>query len=161
MSWGFVEIAKKTGKPIIPVVTEFTYDTSKEKERITKIFIRFGKPIKVSLEDDMNEKLMEYEEAISTIRWGLFEEKGIEKRKNVTNSDYINFLKGNYKNLKLGNKDWALEKKRMRGAESDFYIFHHINDVPFDQNGRLLETEEVRKLKRINAKKFSGIKRIV
>ena len=44
--------------------------------------------------DDLNDKLMEYEEVISTIRWKLFEEKGIYQRNKITNWDYINFLKG-------------------------------------------------------------------
>ena len=34
----------------------------------------------------------------------------------------------------------------------DFYEFHHINEVPFDENGEFLDTVEVQKLKRINQK---------
>jgi hypothetical protein len=34
-------------------------------------------------------------------------------------------------------------------ASDDFYLFHHVNDVDFDEKGNLLQTEYVRKLNRI------------
>lgn len=137
MSYGFLDVAKKSGAPVVPVVMEFTYDTSTDKERITKIHIRYGKPIYVSLQDVLNEKLLEYEEQISTIIWELIEEKGIFKRSEITNWDYINYLKGNYRNLIMGKKNIELERQRIRGAGDDFYLFHHINDVPFNERGEL------------------------
>ena len=150
LSFGVIDIAKKARVPIIPVVHECTYDTSSEKEWITKIHSKFGKPIYVNEEDDLFEKLHEYEESISTIRWELLEAKGVEKRSKITNWDYINFLKGNYKNLKLGQLDIERERRNIFGAYSDFYKFHHVNDIPFNDRGELLETEEVRRLKMIN-----------
>ncbi len=45
LSYGFLDIARKTGTPVIPVVHEYTYDTTTEKERIIKIHSRYGKPI--------------------------------------------------------------------------------------------------------------------
>lgn len=146
MSFGFLDVAKKSGVPVVPVVTEFTYDTSTAKETITKIHIRYGKPIYVSMTDDLIEKLAEYEEAISTIRWELIEEKGIFARRETTNWEYINYLKGNYRNLELGKKNLVLERRRIRGAGEDFYLFHHVNDVPFNEQGELLETEETIRL---------------
>lgn len=161
LSYGVIDVAKKSKVPIIPVVHECTYDTSTEKENITKIHSKFGKPIYVKEEDDLLDKLKEYEESISTIRYELIEAKGLFKRSEIDNLDYINFLKGNYRNLKLGKLNLKRERDNIFEANNDFYKFHHINDIPFDKNGRLLETEEVRRLKRINAKHFSGLKRIV
>lgn len=152
MSFGFLEIAKKTQVPVIPVVMECTYDSSTEKERITKLHITYGKPIKVGLDDDLSQKLLEYEEVIATIRWNLIEEKGLFQREKITNWEYINYLKGNYKNLELGKKNLELERRRIFGAGSEFYKFHHINDVPFNENGELLETELVQKLKNMHTK---------
>ena len=156
MSFGFLEIAKKTGAPVVPVVIEYTYDTSSEKERINKAHIRFGKPILITLDDDLSEKLLEYEEKISSIKWELLEEKGFFKRSNIENLEYINFLKGNFRNLKLGNKDLNLERRRIRGAGDDYYLFHHINDIPFNEKGILLETDEINKLNKINKIKLTG-----
>ena len=159
MSFGFLDVAKKAGVPVVPVVTEFSYDTSTDKEKITKIHIRYGRPIYVSLVDDLSEKLAEYEEVISTIRWELIAEKGIFKRSEITNWDYINYLKGNLRNLamkisKVGKKMIDVERCSIRGSTDDFYLFHHINDVPFNENGDLLGTEEAIRLNEIYKKQF-------
>lgn len=150
MSYGFLNLARKTGVPVVPVADEFTYDTTTDKEKVTKIHTRFGEPIYVSPMDDLNEKLLEYEEKISTLKWELMEEKGLFKRSNITNWDYINYLKGNIRNLEIGGIPLERERELLWNASDEFYKFHHINDVPFDSNGNLLETEEVRKLKKIN-----------
>ncbi len=142
MSYGFLEVAKKAGVPIVPMVIEYTYDTKMEKERITKAHIRFGKTISVGIHDELDEKLLEYQEAVSTIRWDLIEEKGIYLRKDITNFDYINYLKGNLATLQLGQASITSETKAMRDAKNEFYVFHHINAVPFNEKGELLETEE-------------------
>lgn len=149
LSYGFLDIASKTNVPVVPVAHEFTYNTSRDKEVITKIHTRFGKPIYVTEVDDLKKKLEEYEESISTMRYELIEEKGLFKRADITNRDYINFLKGNYRNLKLGKINLERERINIFGGQDDFYLFHNINDVPFDEEGNLLETEEKRRLERI------------
>ncbi len=149
MSFGFLEIAKKTQVPVVPVVMECTYDSTTDKEKIKKLHISYGRPINVGIEDDLSKKLLEYEEIISTIRWNLIEEKGLFQRAKTTNMEYINYLKGNYKNLAMGKIDLDLERRRIRDAGDDFHKFHHINDIPFNDNGDFLETEEVRKLNEI------------
>lgn len=138
MSYGFLDIARKTNSAVVPVVMEYSYDSTKDIEHINKIHIRFGKPIYVDVLDNLETKLIEYEEAVSTIRWELIEEKGIFPRKNVTNWDYINYLKGNLRNLKLGGIDLDSERRHILGAEDDFYVFHHINDFSFNNKGELL-----------------------
>ena len=150
MNFGFIDIAKKTGTPIVPVVDEYTYDSFAEKERIKRIHIRFGKPIRVMRTDSLKEKLEEYQEAISTIRWSLFEEKGVFIRNEISNSEYMNFIKGNLKNLKMGGIDVNIEQKYSWNSEDEFYVFHNYNMVPCDKNGNLRGTEKAEWLKRIN-----------
>jgi len=152
LSFGLIDTAKKAGVPIIPVVHEYTYDTSSEKENITKIHSRYGTPIYIKEEDDLLEKLREYEEQISTMRYDLIEEKGIFRRSGIKSTDYINYLKGNYNNLKFGKIDVNAERKYLFRSNDDFYKFHHINDVPFNEEGELLDTKEVLKLKILNKK---------
>lgn len=149
-NFGFIDMAQKTKRPIVPVVMEYTYDTSNEKERITRIHVHYGEPIWVNEDDSLMYKLEEYKEKISTIRWKLIEEKGFFFRKNISNLEYVNFIKGNLNNLKLGKIDINREREGIQGSNDDFYKFHHINDVPFNENGELLETEEVRRMKMIN-----------
>ena len=126
---------------------EYTYDSSTEKEKITRIHVHDGKPIRIGRKDNTIEKLAEYSEAIATSRWELFEEKGLFKRSDVSNWDYINYLKGNYANLKFGKIDRVSEYKGIQGSNDEFYVFHHLNDVAFDEKGNLLGTAEVERLK--------------
>ena len=100
--------------------------------------------------DDLIAKLEEYKEIILTIRWELIKEKGVCSRQDVTNMDYINFVKGNKKNLKMGSIDIDLENGRIQSANQDFFKYFHINNIPWDAWGELLETDEIRRLKQIN-----------
>jgi len=132
MRFGFLDIAKKAGVPVVPVVSEFTYDTSEDRERITKVHIRFGKVVMVGRQDNLKDKLVEYQECISTIRWELIEEKGLYQRSTVSYQEYVNYLKGNIRNLKMGKIDLNRERAGIYGFEDDFYRFHPINDLPLD-----------------------------
>lgn len=152
LNYGFLDTARKAQVPVVPAVHEYTYDTSSEKENIIKIHTRYGNPIYVSEEDDLLEKLIEYEEQISTIRYDLIEEKGIFKRNEINSFDYINYLKGNYNNLEFGKIDVNNERKYLFRSNEEFYKFHHINDIPFNEKGELLDTKEVIKLKTLNKK---------
>lgn len=149
-NWGFLDVAQKTQMPVIPMVIEYTYDTSSDKEKITHIHIRYGKPIVVTENDKLIDKLEEYEEKISTMRWELIEEKGLFARNEISNKDYINYVKGNLRNLEMGKIDINVERAGIQGANQEFYKFHHINDVPWDAWGELKGTEEEERLKRIN-----------
>lgn len=149
-NWGFLDVAQKTQVPIVPMVIEYTYDTSCAKETITKIHIRYGKTIVVNEEDCLAHKLAEYEEKISTIRWELIEEKGQYSRKEITNLDYINFVKGNLRNLELGKIDIEVENRGIQGANQECWGFQHINNVPWDAWGNWRDAPEAERLKRIN-----------
>ncbi len=69
MNYGFLDIARKTQTAAIPVVIEYSYNNTNSKEKINKIHIRYGTALYVKIEDDLEQKLAEYEEAISTMRW--------------------------------------------------------------------------------------------
>ena len=138
MSHGFLDIARKTNAAVVPLVMEYVYDGTKDIEHIHKIHIRFGKSIYVNTLDNLEQRLIEFQEVVSTIRWELIEEKGIFHRNTVSNWDYINYLKGNLRNLKLGGIDLDSERKHILGAEDDFYLFHHINDFSYNDMGELL-----------------------
>lgn len=150
INYGFIDSAQKIGVPIVPMVIEYTYDSTSIKERISKVHIRYGQAILVGERDSLVDKLEEYKERISTIRWELIEEKGMFSRSKITNNEYINFVKGNLKNLKLGKIDINRERAGIYGANSEFYVFQHINEVPWDAWGNLLQTDEWERLKRIN-----------
>ena len=145
---GIMDVAKKTGKPVIPVVQEYYYDESKKdgKERIKKVFIKYGTPIYVGENDDIYKKLAEYSEQIATMRWELIEKKGMYHRESISNYDYINYLKGNIRNLKNAGVDINVEEEGIFGSNSDFYLFHNLNAVKYSDSGELLIPEYTRKV---------------
>jgi len=91
---GVISFAEKTGAPIIPFAMDSTF-----KFRCRPV-IKFGKPIYITENDDLLKKLEEYKEVISTMRYELIEEKGINSRSEISNTDYINYLKGSYTYVK-------------------------------------------------------------
>lgn len=150
INWGFLDVAQKTQVPIVPMVIEYTYDTSSTKEKITHIHIRYGAPITVTVKDKLLDKLEEYKEKISTMRWDLIEEKGFFARKEIGNLDYINYVKGNLRNLELGKIDIKVENQGIQGANQEFYQFYPINNFAWDAWGELLGTQEAERLKKLN-----------
>lgn len=152
LKYGLIDVARKTGAPIVPVAHEFTYDYTGEKAIITKIQTKYGMPIYVSESDNLLNKLEEYSESISTLKFEIFKENGVFKRDEITNFEYVNFLRQVYKAIDFSKADKVKEQESIYKADDDFYKFHHLNDIPFTEDGILLETEEVRRLKSIDEK---------
>jgi len=153
---GMIDMAKRMGVPVIPVVQEYTYDDNilDGKTHIKSVHIRFGNPIYVLPEDNLIEKLEEFDEEFSTIRWQLIEEKGMFFRKDISNKLYTNHIKTRINDWKIPRNDIYEERKQIYMSSDDFYLFHHVNDVDFDENDNLLPTEYVRKLSIIHNKHF-------
>ncbi len=148
---GIVDIARKTGSPIVPVVQEYTYDETKMDgiERIIKAKIRYGSPIYVSETDDLYSKLSEYSDWIATTRWNLIEEKGIVLRDSVTNEQYTNYLKGNIRNLEKAKISINDERNGLFGAKDYFYLQNPINDIQFTEADKTLSKKPTKKLEKI------------
>lgn len=146
---GIVDIARKSGMPIVPVVEEYCYDYNSRVPRIRKVKVRYGNPIYVSETDDIDLKLKEYSEWISTTRWRLLEETGVTSRTEINNKMYIDFLKKSIKDLENAHIDVNVERECLFGATDEFYLFNHINAVDFNSEQELLPTEYVRKLEKI------------
>ena len=153
---GIVDIAKKANVPIIPVLQEYTYDEEilDGKERIKRVYIKYGEPIYVKENDDLVDKLNEYSEQISTMRWEFLRKNGVYKRSDISNRLYTNHIRGCIRNLENAEIDVNVEKSGIYGANNDFYLFHHLNAVDFDANDNLLPTEHVRSLQKINRMKL-------
>lgn len=149
---GMIRMAKRMNVPVIPVVQEYTYDETKldGKTHVKSVHIVFGEPVYVKEDDDIFEKLEEYDEKFSTIRWGLIEEKGSHSRDKISNKLYTNYIKTRIRDWRIPNNDIYEERKQVFGSSDDRYLFYHVNDVDFDENDNLLPTEYVRKLIKIN-----------
>lgn len=154
---GMIDIAKRMGVPVIPVVQEYTYDETKldGKSHVKSVHVRFGRQINVSPTDDIYEKLEEFDEVFSTVRWELIEEKGMFKREDFSNRLYTDYIKSRINDWKIPNNDILEERKQVFSSGDDFYLFYPVNDIDFDENDNLLPTEFVRKLTKIHEKHLS------
>lgn len=132
--YGFLDAARIAKVPVIPSVIEYEYD--KNFKNMKQINIRFGKALYVPDFADLNTLLQTYIEIMSTMQWELMEQKGTAKRSewNV-DKDYKSFLEKSYKDLKFGKINLEKERKNIFQADSDFYLFHEINDYEYDNDG--------------------------
>ena len=148
MYFGVVDIARKTGLPIIPAVQEYQYINKNDgKEHIDYVCVHFGNPIYVKPSDDLQEKLEEVSTAFATLRWKEIEKKGIYSREKITNDEYVNFIRASVRNLKNAGIEINVEEQYIFGADDPFYQDHYLNAVEFDANGKFLEKGKQRILK--------------
>lgn len=148
---GIFDMARKMQVPIVPLVQEYNYNPSKKGiTNVNSCHVHFGKPIYVSLNDSFNDKVAELSESWSTIRYSLYEEKGLFTRKLISNQEYINSVLARIKGWGFINVSIDDERKQIYGYDDEFWDFHHINDVSFNKNGELLPTKEIQRLMLIN-----------
>ena len=134
---GAIDIARKTGTPIVPVVQEYTYypDEDDYKKIVKSCHVHFGKPIYVHASDSLSDKKEELQEKLATIRYFLMEEKGLFSREGITPMEYRNYLKSRLETWKSIKVDYQEEKKFIHGYGSEQYVFSHINAVPIGDDG--------------------------
>lgn len=150
MYLGMVDMARKTGLPIIPVVQEYEYINKNDgKEHIDYVCVHFDNPIYVKPSDDLFEKLEEISTSFSTIRWNEMEKKGVYSRKNITTDDYINFIRASKRNLDNAGIDINVEQQHIFGSDNIFYQDHYLNAVDFNDTGELLVKNYNESLKKI------------
>lgn len=145
---GIIDIAKKMQVPIVPLVQEYDFDTSRldGKNRVKSCTVRFGMPIYVSYDDDIQSKKEELRDAMATIRYNLIEKKGIFDRKTISNEEYISYLLSRLRIMGLMKVNYEIERSAIYGASDEFYQYHPINAVPYNEKGELLTNGSVRKL---------------
>lgn len=145
---GMIDIARKMHVPIVPVVQEYNYEyDNNDNSKVVGVNIKLGREVFVDYLDDNIEKLKEFDEVFSTLRWDLIEKKGNFKREDITNHDYTRYIKARMKDWEIPGNDINEERYQVYGANDDFYLFHHVNDVLFDENDNLQPTELSKKLK--------------
>lgn len=149
INYGFLDLARKAGVPIVPCVIDYFYSP---EGKITDVNIGYCRPMFVSMDDSLSQKLEQYQEIISTKRYEFIEKRGMFRRADISNWEYINFMEKTKRTLELAGIDLDVERRTIWDSDNPFYDFHHINDIPYDKDGNFLETEEVRRLKKLNEK---------
>ena len=154
---GVIDMALKMQVPIVPMIHHYTYDTNDPTiKNVQSCIVEFAKPIYVDYTDNKKAKLEELSESFSTIRWNLMQENGTFKRDDITLQEYINYVLSRIDAWSKINVSIDNERKTIKGANEDFYLFHHINDIPFE-NQILLPTKESIRLNEIADKQLSNI----
>jgi len=75
MKWGIIEVAQKANALIVPLALNYNYDT-----RVCEY--SFGKPIDVNNKTN-KDAIRDVRDAISTLRWEMFEKNGTFERKDI------------------------------------------------------------------------------
>ena len=63
--WGIIDIAKASGRPIVPIVLEYTNE---------KCYVAFGESMHISPADDKGEKISELNDRFATLKWSIWEQ---------------------------------------------------------------------------------------
>ena len=145
---GVIDIARKTGAPIVPMVQEYTYypDVDNYRKIAKSCHVHFGPPIYVHVEDDLHKKKEKLREELATIRYRLMEEKGQFHRQDISNMEYRNFLKTRLDTWRSIKVDYNIEKQSIYGYGDERYLYTHINAVPINDDGTFPEDYTSKKL---------------
>ena len=154
MKLGAAKASAKTGFPIIPTVFEYVENDKigkKESEIIEKCIVTFGEPIYVHPQDNYIEATEQLRDALATIRWKLWEQKGYYFRQEASPLIYENH--NNLKsNTPLFKYDHDKEKSYVYGNENYIYEEYPLNRVYYDKDGNQIKTslnKKVKKKKRV------------
>ena len=145
-------LSKELEVEVVPLITFNDYGTD-------TIYIRAGQPlalwkyekyeapIYVDAFDEYEEKQKEFEEKFATVRFSVWEEKGVFKRENIDLWEYQNFII--QKQNSFPQLDFEQENSCVYGNDDEFYQYFYLNAVPCDAWGTLLQTEKARQIEMI------------
>lgn len=131
--WGIIDIAKQTGKPILPLCIEYTDG---------KILTKFGSPITVSDDDGKQEKTEELSAAFSTLKWDIYEYLPLYHRADISPGEWKKAAQcviDAYPKLNLAYEQSVIRKVHTSPAAA----FAHLDRMhPSRENGFLMRKLE-------------------
>lgn len=131
--WGIIDIAKQTGKPIIPLCIEYT-----DGKTLTK----FSSPITVSGDDGKQEKAEELSAAFSTLKWDIYEYLPLHHRADISPDEWkkaVQSVIDAYPKLDLAYERSVIRKIHSSPTEA----IAHLNRLhPSRENGFLMRKLE-------------------
>ena len=126
--WGVIDIARESGKPIIPMCLEYIG---------RDIVVSFSAPISVGSEDGKQEKFEDLSAAFSTMKYDIFEQRCKCTRKNVSEEDWDAHVVGSvkaYPCLDIGYEKSVIRKTHTAPEEA----FAHLSRlIPCRENAFL------------------------
>jgi 1-acyl-sn-glycerol-3-phosphate acyltransferase len=101
--WGIIDIAKETGRPILPLVLEY---------RNQECYVSFGQPIYIYGQDDKSEKIREIRDIMATMKWKIWEQFPTVARNGIPNDEWEREVKRRLEEYPL--LDYAYEQSIVR-----------------------------------------------
>lgn len=77
--WGIVDIARVTGKPIVPLVLEYKDET---------VIAKFGEKFFVEKDADKSREINNLTEKMATIKWEIWEQSPVVERKAIVENEW-------------------------------------------------------------------------
>lgn len=105
MYWGVIDLAKKSGCPVIPLILEF---------RDNVCYAKFGEPIYCFPEDGKKARFAILEEAMATIKWDIWESFQVVKRDSINLDEWS--IEANQRLLEYPILNYEYEKQFIRGV---------------------------------------------
>lgn len=132
---GVVQTALITGKPIVPVIMEYIEvprACKKEKELYSKCVVQFGKPIYVTVEENIFTQVSLIQNVMESMRRVLWSEFGIVRNglDSIDKEIYLNHLylkKFKAIGFKYNSEN---ESRYLLDKENEYYINHEGKFVP-------------------------------
>lgn len=116
LNWGVIELALKTGVPIIPLIAEYYADCC---------LVKFGEPIYLDEKMDKKKGIVQLEDAMATLKWDIWERFPVEERKEQMKAEFEMMIKQRI--AEYPKLDLEYEQSVIRGQENDpEYVWRYI-----------------------------------
>ncbi len=128
INWGILDIAKIAGAIIKPINLEYIND---------KCIANIGDDILVSFTDSKTKKIVELEDAFSTLKWDCLDEFAHSLRSEITQKDYDIYSKDRYeeyKKLDVEYEQSIIRKKYITEEEA----FRFLLDLELNKDNAFL-----------------------
>ena len=124
--WGIIDVARQTGKPIIPVVLEYYGENC---------YISFGKGIFVSKDDKKSIKINELTDALATLKWLIWEK--IPDVGYTSKQDWLSEMRKRIAEYPKLDINYEMSVIRQMYDTADF-AFKHLADLQVSSNNAFL-----------------------
>lgn len=128
LNWGIVEIAQKTDVPVIPIALEYQGD---------KYFANIGDPIYFDIKEDKKEGITKLRDALSTLRWEIWEEYNHDLRENVSINDFNQKVKANYDEYEKMDRNYEKSLILKDGPTAE-EAFQHLKTINYNKKNAFL-----------------------
>ncbi len=131
MAWGVIDLAQKTGRPIIPMAEEY-YGSD--------CYIKFGEPMWCRPDGNKSEKIQALRDALATLRWEIWETLPQVYRADLTGREWDKEIVDRvtaYPKLNFAYEQSCV--RREKGVTNPVEAFAHLNHlIPCRENAFLL-----------------------